>query len=61
MDAIKPSASALNKQSPEGVKRPAGNSLPPVIDGSLFVIKDDSNLLIVRDCQSIRKNETSHA
>jgi len=60
MNAIKPSASVLNKQSPEGVQRPARNSLPPVTDGSLFVIKDDSNLLVVRDCQSITKNETSH-
>jgi len=54
MNAIKLSASVLNKQSPEGVQR------PPVTYGSLFVIKDDSNLLVVRDCQSIRKNETSH-
>jgi hypothetical protein len=60
MNAIKPSASAPNKQSSEGAQRPAGNSLPPVTDGSLFVIKDDSNLLVVCDCQRIRKNETSH-
>jgi len=34
MNAIKPSASVLNKQSPERVRSPAGNSLPLVTDES---------------------------